>query len=336
MRGNKILEPKYRAIEPFEDFKPDGPSWVEPESEREDKYQRGGFQVAMMTREEVLDDPEFPPLTRPSQERNLRFINTSVVVERKPLPSRPTFMDRVGRTMQQLIPERIGMPIFVIAGLSSVLQHPNSFAKVMVMHLFPLLISLYSNSYQLGPFDNKPIGPSALPDLTAAAEADPPTFPRPKTPDMTRRQILRNMLARSDKKVRFWRDPKMIYLSLGATSVVLRAWLTIQCFLGLENEGTRPQRAWQTLTLLFPATFFRHPAQSSISSDHVCVALSATAFVLIESGLWLWKAANACPSSLSPTDEEPDFDNPEPESDEGRGIRRTRLQRSCWSAQIVR
>lgn len=302
-RCEKVKKPKRRVIEPI---------WAsEPESEDEDEsdssFNRDDdsrpYRVAMA--EPVRPDrspphspdTSLPPTPRRSPDPNTVLLSTDVIVQKKPLPPRPTIMDKIGLTMQRWIPDKVGLPLFVLAGLSSVLQHPNSFPKVMVMHLFPLLISLYPSKDQLG----TDIGRRA--DLRSRF-GDPDYEPEPlwlnSTPEMTTKQILLRMFHRSDSRLRLVRDPKMYYLGLGAVSMVLRLWLTIVCFIQVKTEGTVLHRVWQTLTLLFPTTFLRHPAQSSISSDHACVALSATAFVLVESGLWLWKAANASPSTGLP------------------------------------
>ncbi|SPC62236.1 uncharacterized protein UHOD_08746 [Ustilago sp. UG-2017b] len=115
---------------------------------------------------------------------------------------------------------------------------------------------------------------------------------------------------RSDGKVPLWEDVKMMYLALGVVSVILRFWVTIACLKEMDGDGGLLQQGWRTATLLFPTTFFRHPAQSSISSDHVCVAISAMFFVLIESGLWIWKAAVATPSAyLAADNSDEEYDN---------------------------
>ena len=244
-----------------------------------------------------------PPTPRRSPDPNVRLFSTTLTVQKVPLPPQPTLMDKMARIMQSCIPEKVGMPLFILAGLSSVLQHPNSFAKVMVMHLFPLLISLYPNYHKLPPLSTTKRRPTRAP------------FAR-TTPDLSTRQILHRMLSRGNPRVSLWRNTKAWYLGLGAISIALRLWLTLACFFEVKDRSSLLSRAWLTITALFPTTFLRHPAQSSISSDHVCVAISTFIYVLIESGLWLWKVAVASPSAKLPSADDSDEDG----NDGNRGM----------------
>ncbi|SJX66466.1 uncharacterized protein SRS1_11282 [Sporisorium reilianum f. sp. reilianum] len=294
-RCDTVFKAKRRVIRPLEDNSPDSPPEIWPQPERVRTAQEAGaFRVCVDLPPAPDDDAppaawfssSLPPTPRRSPDPNVRLLDTRRTVQRTPLPPRPTFMDKLAQSMQHWIPEKVGLPLFVFAGLSSVLQHPNSFTKVMVMHVFPLLISLYPAYHKLRPLGFKP--PPRRSPFT------------PSTPNLTTRQILRKMVSRTEPRVPLWQDAKAYYLGLGAISVVLRLWLTLACFFEVNNSGSVVHRAWRTVTVLFPTTFLRHPAQSSISSDHVCVALSASVYVLIESGLWLWKAAVASPSSRLP------------------------------------
>ncbi|SPC62273.1 uncharacterized protein UHOD_12380 [Ustilago sp. UG-2017b] len=75
-----------------------------------------------------------------------------------------------------------------------------------------------------------------------------------------------------------------------------------------RSDGKVP--LWEDVKMMYLASLGLHPAQSSISSDHVCVAISAMFFVLIESGLWIWKAAVATPSAyLAADNSDEEYDN---------------------------
>ncbi|CDU24632.1 uncharacterized protein SPSC_04465 [Sporisorium scitamineum] len=295
-RSDTIFKAKHRVIRPLEDDAADSPPKIWPQSEHERLAEARPWRVSIALPRTADDDApaaawpssSMPPTPRRSPSPNVRLINTRLTVQRTPLPPRPTFMDKVAQTMQRCIPEMVGMPFFVFAGLSSVLQHPNSFTKVMVMHGFPLFISLYPAYHELRPRSSRP--PSRRAPFTAS------------TPKLITKQILVKMLSRSEPRIPVWKDAKVYYLGLGVISIMLRLWLTLACFFEVDGSNSVAHRAWRTITVLFPTTFLRHPAQSSISSDHVCVALSASIYVLIESGLWLWKAAVASPSSRLPGD----------------------------------
>ncbi|SPO31473.1 uncharacterized protein UTRI_06603 [Ustilago trichophora] len=307
-RSDKVFKAKRRVIEPpLGSRSPSPPLLAEISFERlaEDRPWRTAVAIPRAAGYTPRASPStsLPPTPRRSPDPNRRVFRTTVITQKMPLPPQPTFMDKIGQAMQKRIPERIGLPVFVLAGLSSVLQHPNSFTKVMVMHLFPLLISLYPAYHHLSPLNSKGMPTRSLSDQSVESELEPPTFPEP-TPELSTTQILRRMLARSNANVPLWKDSKMYYLGLGAVSIALRIWLTVACFFEVDSDAAFLRRAWRTIPLLFPTTFLRHPAQSSISSDHVCVAVSATVFVLIESGLWLWKAAVASPSASIPGKEE--------------------------------
>ncbi|SNX87932.1 uncharacterized protein MEPE_06643 [Melanopsichium pennsylvanicum] len=317
-RADQILRANRHAIEPLEEHSKESspPLWAESNWERPEETRPVRIALAPTQRSPYhahpLGSPEASvlPTRRRSPDPNVRVFSTTVTVQRKPLPPRPTLMDKFARTMQRFIPEKVGLPLFVLAGLSSVLQHPNSFTKVMVMHLFPLLISLYPTYHQPAPKHAR-----ARPWNGESVEPEPPLFRRP-TVEPTTKQVLRRMLARTNSRVPVWKDAKMYYLGLGTISILLRLWLTIICFIELHSNDTNLHQAWRTITVFFPTTFFRHPAQSSISSDHACVALSATMFVLIESGLWLWKAAISSPSARLRNNEEEELTD-----DEGERIR---------------
>ncbi|SPO31691.1 uncharacterized protein UTRI_06603_B [Ustilago trichophora] len=307
-RSDKVFKAKRRVIEPPLDSRsPSPPLLTEHNFERlaEDRPWRTAFAIPQAAVHSPRASPStsLPPTPRRSPDPNRRVFRTTVITQRKPLPPQPTLMDKIGKVMQSWIPEKVGLPVFVLAGLSSVLHHPNSFTKVMVMHLFPLLISLYPAYHHLSPLNSKGMPIRSSSDEAVGSELEPPTGPEP-TSELSTTQILRRMLARSNADVPLWKDSKMYYLGLGAIGVGLRFWLTVACFFESDSDAAFSRRAWRTLSLLFPTTFLRHPAQSSISSDHVCVALSAAVFVLIESGLWLWKAAVASPTASIPSKDE--------------------------------
>lgn len=297
VRADKVFKAKHRVIEPLGHGDDDASSRLLSDADQE--LQRPVTEMPRVASRSLrAASSALPPRTsRRSPDPNVRVFSTTLSVQKKPLPPRPTLMDKVGYSMQRWLPDKYGLPLFTVAGLLAVLQHPDSFTKVMVMHGFPLLISLYPVQQQHGPVSNprrtlrSPFG--------APVQAAPPSFPGP-TPSLTTYQILFRIFVRDEAHVPIWQDAKMHYLGLAATSVLLRFWLTIACFQEVDPTGMILHRAWSTLTVLFPTTFLRHPAQSSISSDHVCVALSATVFVLIESGLWLWKAATVSPSAHLP------------------------------------
>lgn len=173
---------------------------------------------------------------------NAEKVITTVTLRRTPLPGQGW---RDG-----LVSQDLALWILVAAGLSSVLQHPDSFTKVMIMHVFPMLIVLY-----------------------------------PRTQ------------AQQDGVQHSWIPaPKALYLLLGTVSVHLRFSLTYQCVRLLDSAAgatSRVHTAQRLVQALFPSTFLRHPAQSSISSDHLCVAISTLAFITVESGLWLNRCAIA-------------------------------------------
>lgn len=304
LRSDKVTKPKRQVIESIEEY---GQS-SEEQSPGMAFDESRPFRVAAASpldadpSRSVSPDASLPPTPRRSPDPNRRVAFTDIICQKKPLPPRPTFMDKVGFAMRRVMPERFGMPLFVLAGLSSVLQHPNSFTKVMIMHLFPLLISLY-------PSHDLTDQHSASRRTSVRSGTEPLEYPD-QTPELTTTQILRQMLSRSDAHIRLWRDPKVLYLCLGAISMVLRLWLTIGCFSQVEADSIL-HRVWQTLTSLLPTTFLQHPAQSSIGSDHVCVALSVVVFVLIESGVWLFKAAAASPGAHLPKEEDADEEDPE-------------------------
>ncbi|KAJ9476180.1 hypothetical protein PHBOTO_006294 [Pseudozyma hubeiensis] len=301
-RSDKTFKAKHRVITPREDDTTPSPPEIWPPPRGSRLAQERPFHVAMRfaeradRRPHASSDASLPPTPLGSPDPSIRVISTKLIVQRMPLPPQPMFMDKVAGVMQRCIPERFGMPVFVFAGLSSVLRHPNSFTKVMIMHVFPLLVSLYPGYRQ----PHRSTSRSAL-------TARPPFVP--STPRYTRKQILLKMVSRSKMRLPLWKDTKMFYLGLGTVSIVLRLWLTFKCFFELDGSLSILHRSWRTVKLLFPTTFLRHPAQSSISSDHVCVALSATVFVLIESGLWLWKAAVSSPSSKLPGSDGDDEDD---------------------------
>lgn len=339
-RSDQVTKLKHGVIEPYKVYNPYGPDSSSSDSRSEsgsegDRHagHRPGYKVAMRTCDVQRVESRSPSPPRPASSLpptpshspdpdvpNVVTFKTSYIVNKTPLPPRPTFMDKVGIMLERVVPDRIGMSLFVVAGLSSVLQHPNSFGKVMVMHLFPLLISLYPSKYHLTPVDHLARHRRSRSEATREVEEEEEEeeeepFPG-DTPWLTTRQILVKMMGRSDSKLPLWQDVKMTYLSLGVVSVVLRLWLTLACFRETTSNGTILQRAWQTVTLLFPTTFLRHPAQSSISSDHVCVALSATLFVFLESGVWIWKAAVAAPSAyLHGQDDDDDDEDPDEKHD---------------------
>ncbi|SAM86292.1 uncharacterized protein UBRO_08746 [Ustilago bromivora] len=312
-RCNQVHKSKRRVIEPYKevDFEDsDRSSSDSGSSSVSDPHagHRPGYQVALRTcdLQRVDSRPPSPPRPPsslpPTQSRSpdpdvpsVVTFSTSYIVKKTSLPPRPTMMDKVAMVLAKVVPERFGLPLFVVAGLSSVLQHPDSFGKVMVMHLFPLLISVY---------------PRAGWWWEEAEEEEESMMYPEDTPGLSTWQVLRRMMRRSDGKVPLWEDVKMMYLALGVVSVILRFWVTIACLKEMDGDGGLLQRGWRTATLLFPTTFFRHPAQSSISSDHVCVAISAMFFVLIESGLWIWKAAVATPSAyLAADNSDEEYDN---------------------------
>lgn len=305
-RADKVFKAKHRAIEPLDVADESSPPFLsEPDYEGLADARPYRVALAMPQRANLspLASPStsLPPTPRRSPDPNVRAYSTTVITQRKPLPPQPTLMDKLGQAMQRCIPERVGLPLFVLAGLSSVIQHPDSFTKVMVMHLFPLLISLYPAYHNTDRSVGKRTSAASPPDESIGRE--PSALPTP-TPRLSNRQVILRMFARSDKHLAIWKDAKMYYLGLGIMSILLRAWLTLTCYLEVDNNATFLHRAWLTIASLFPATFFRHPAQSSISSDHVCVALSVTAFVLVEGGSWLWKAAVASPSAYLPGKDE--------------------------------
>lgn len=298
-RCDTIFKAKRRVIRPLEDNSPDSPPEIYPQPEQEHAAESRPFRVSVALPPADENAPpaawpstSLPPSPRRSPDPNVRLLDTRLTVQRVPLPPRPTPMDQAAQIMQRWIPEKVGLPLFVFAGLSSVLQHPNSFTKVMVMHVFPLLISMYPAYHKLRPIPSKP--------TPRRASFTPPTS------NLTTKRVLLGMVSRSESHVPIWQDAKVYYLVLGVISIALRLWLTLACFFEVKDSGSVVHQAWRTITLLFPTTFLRHPAQSSISSDHVCVALSASVFVLIESGLWLWKAAVASPSSVLPGSYDPD------------------------------
>lgn len=301
-RSDRTFKAKHRVITAREDDTSPTPPEVSPPPARERLAQARPWHVAMTLSQRANRPPvaspstSLPPTPRGSPDPNIRVISTKLTVQRLPLPPQPMFMDKVARLMRRCIPERIGMPLFVLAGLLSVLQHPNSFAKVMVMHVFPLLISLYPVYHQ----------PYASPTRSASSTRPPFT---PSTPMYTRKQILRKLMSRSKSRVPLWKDAKMYYLGLGVVSILLRLWVSLACFFEIDGSPSNAHRLWRTVRLLFPTTFWRHPAQSSISSDHVCVTLSAIVFVLLESGVWLWKAAVASPSAYLPGGDDDDDDD---------------------------
>ncbi|KAJ1021918.1 hypothetical protein NDA16_003680 [Ustilago loliicola] len=307
-RSDQVTKPKHRVIEPYKvyDSEFEDSSSSDPGSSSEGERHAGhrsGYEVAIRTCDVQRVGSRSPPPPRPASSLpptpsrspdpnvpNVVTFSTSYIVKKTPLPPRPTFMDKVGMVMQKVVPERIGLPLFVIAGLSSVLQHPDSFGKVMVMHLFPLLISLYPSKYHfelMYESRNLPRSRFGSPlELAVPVREDPP--------DLTTRQILLKMMGRTDTYMPLWQDVKMMYLSLGVTSVVLRLWLTLTCFKQTDSSGTILQRAWQTMTLL------------------------ATVFVLIESGVWIWKAAVAAPSAFLPGQDQDDDDDDDDDLDEKR------------------
>ncbi|SOV05933.1 uncharacterized protein UDID_08746 [Ustilago sp. UG-2017a] len=324
-RCNQVHKSKRRVIEPYKevDFEDsDSSSSDSGSSSASDPHagHRPGYQVALRKcdLQRVDSRPPSPPRPPsslpPTQSRSLDpdvpsvvTFSTSYIVKKTPLPPRPTIMDKVAMVLAKVVPERFGLPLFVVAGLSSLLQHPDSFGKVMVMHLFPLLISVYPSKYHLQPVVKGRVGGGRREE--AEEEEESMMYPE-DTPGLSTWQVLRRMMGRSDGKVPLWEDVKMMYLALGVVSVILRFWVTIACLKEMDGDGGLLQRGWRTATLLFPTTFFRHPAQSSISSDHVCVAISAMFFVLIESGLWIWKAAVATPSAyLAADNSDEEYDN---------------------------
>ncbi|KIS65788.1 uncharacterized protein UMAG_06168 [Mycosarcoma maydis] len=291
-RSHRLCSGTHRVMVPLQDNSSPSPPqiWSMSEDERPDEASRVSATLYRPTLRtpNALHATSLPSNPRASPPRNVRVVSTELTVQRFPLAPQPQFMDKLARLMQRCIPEELGMPLFVLAGLSSVLQHPNSFTKVMVMHVFPLLISLYP-AYRTSSSSSR-----LLPSLRVATA--------PIEPNRSTGQILLEMVSRSKSRLPLWKDAKVYYLALGIVSILLRFWVSLACFLEVNASRTNLHRAWQTVTLLFPTTFGRHPAQSSISSDHVCVALSATVFVLIESGLWLWKTAVASPSCYLPPD----------------------------------
>ncbi|KAI3482029.1 hypothetical protein L1887_55344 [Cichorium endivia] len=231
-RADKVHKPKHRVIEPLDQ----SPS-PSPEPSPEDDPDAGPFRVMMVAPERqrpyFASREGLPPTPRDSPDPDMRVISTNVIVQRKPLPPVPTLMDKVGRILQRCIPERVGLPVFVLAGLSSVLQHPDSFTKVMIMHLFPLLISLYPAYDQFGVAEH---GPRSRPRSRFGSNVGHSPSP-PPTMLLTKKQALRKLLARSNPDVRALQDPKTFYLGLGLASVVLRAWLTSSCF--SQTKGRR-------------------------------------------------------------------------------------------------
>lgn len=330
-RCNQVHKSKHRVIEPYKEVDlqdSDSSSSDSGSRSASDPHagHRPGYQVALRTCDiqRVDSRPPSPPRPLsslpPTPSRspdpdvpNVVSFSTSYIVKKTPLPPRPTMMDKVAIVLVKVVPERFALPLFVVAGLSSVLQHPDSFGKVMVMHLFPLLISVYPSKYHLQPVVMGRVGGGRREEAQEAQEAEEEEesmmYPE-DTPGLSTWQVLRRMMGRSDGKVPLWEDVKMMYFALGVVSVILRFWVTIACLKEMDGDGGLLQRGWRTATLLFPTTFFRHPAQSSISSDHVCVAISAMFFVLIESGLWICKAAVATPSAyLAADNSDEEYDN---------------------------
>ncbi|KAJ1595569.1 hypothetical protein NDA11_002345 [Ustilago hordei] len=327
-RCNQVHKSKHRVIEPYKevDFQDsDSFSSDSGSSSASDPHagHRPGYQVALRTCDIQRVDsrppsPPRPPSSLPptpsrSPDPDVPSVvtfSTSYIVKKTPLPPRPTMMDKVAIALAKVVPERFALPLFVVAGLSSVLQHPDSFGKVMVMHLFPLLISVYPTKYHLQPVVKGRVGGGRREEAEEEEEEEESMMYPEDTPGLSTWQVLRRMMGRSDDKVPLWEDVKMMYFALGVVSVILRFWVTIACLKEMDGDGGLLQRGWRTATLLFPTTFFRHPAQSSISSDHVCVAISAMFFVLIESGLWICKAAVATPSAyLAADNSDEEYDN---------------------------
>ncbi|SPO42066.1 uncharacterized protein PSFLO_07549 [Pseudozyma flocculosa] len=210
----------------------------------------------------------------------------STTVQRIPMAPRATLSVKAGALLSRLVPERIAMPLFLLGGLYSIFSGPDTLAKVLVMHAFPMLAVLY------------PLRRSTARKLKSSAAFGHPLATAGDKAAATR-------FVRSKRRVPFYLDPKLVHLALATSSVALRLGSVYRVVSGVRGDFDLPvplpQRLWQSAQLVYPQTFHRHPAVSSIGSDHLAVLASVVAFILIESGLWLWKDAKTSPSARVPT-----------------------------------
>ncbi|PWZ01208.1 hypothetical protein BCV70DRAFT_216504 [Testicularia cyperi] len=231
-----------------------------------------------------------------SEEQDTPMSSTLVIstsVKRVPMPQKSSSaLESFGSLLAKIVSAEVGMPLFALAGLYSVLRHPDTFSKVMVMHVFPMLIVVY-------PMDpGRPrLGSSFSGHARQRSRADYDAF----------MQRIARHYSRKIKHMPSAFGPREQFLAFGVVSALLRFWLTLQCLGTLTATDTKAGLALLDRLLHLPRalvfeTFFRHPAQSSISSDHVCVALSIALFMLIEAGLWMWKLASASPSAVRSLD----------------------------------
>ncbi|KAN0062316.1 hypothetical protein ACQY0O_005198 [Thecaphora frezii] len=235
------------------------------------------------TQSEIL----MPPPESPSRASTTAAATTATTttVQRIPLAPRPSLSDRLGVLMARLLPEKIAIPVLVAGGLYSVFSEPDTLGKVLVMHAFPMLLVLY------------PVRRVTKRKLKTSAAFGHPIATADDKAAASR-------FVRSKKRVPFYLDEKFLHLGLAVASVGLRLRSARAVLSGSQGDSDLPltlaQRFWQSVQLIYPTTFHRHPAVSSIGSDHLAVLASVIAFILLESGLWIWKDAKTSPSARSP------------------------------------
>ncbi|PWN47470.1 hypothetical protein IE53DRAFT_248693 [Violaceomyces palustris] len=147
------------------------------------------------------------------------------------------------------------VPLLILVGMLVVAKRPDTFGKVMVMHLFPLLVVLAPN-----------VRRKRLEETTAAAAA------------LKKAPLGFGNLAR-------------LQLGLGLLCLLLKLRVSLELWSEVVSGSGGSPGLWQGLhqmvTRIYPITFHRHPAMSSISSDNLCCAIGLPILILCEAGSWL-------------------------------------------------
>ncbi|KDN49196.1 hypothetical protein K437DRAFT_255320 [Tilletiaria anomala UBC 951] len=163
----------------------------------------------------------------------------------------------IGRTLDVLVIA----PVLVFA-VRAVWFVPSTLPRILIMHLFPLLLSLY---------------PTFAGGLLARLRSKLRIYIEHVMP--TRHLLALSMLA----------QPSAVYALLALAAAIMRIANTYAAYGVLKislQHVTGLQSARPGIRMLcgalFQRTFFSHPAQSSISFDNVCIGISSAAWIMID------------------------------------------------------
>ena len=225
-------------------------------------------------------------LSGPSQDPGLRGLEAaSRKFHQITLSHESNKLEKLGNACARWIPENVAIVLFIIGGLYTVFIGPNTIGRVLVMHTFPFLITLY------------PHRPKGMKQIESRVRTD-----QSATHGDQGQVRVTSRFVRAPRDTSISIGNTKVYLAFAATSLLLRFQSTYDVLVQSSSSGKKAGTGistplWEPVKLLFPRTFLRHPAVSSIGSDHLAVLFSVIVFILFDSGLWIWRHANHRPSA---------------------------------------